>query len=108
VPQQFDGALAKAFPGLRERDAAFGTVQQSRVEVFFERVHLARQRRLGDVQDLRRARHAAEFGDLEKVSQLPNVHGFPKAVSRWRRSGDIALRWRDLRQGQQQSSLREL
>ena len=72
--QQTDRAIAQQCACIGERNATIRPLKQRYSQFILELLHLARQRRLRDVQKGRCTGHAAEFGDLKKKAKLANVH----------------------------------
>ena len=65
------GVLVEPASGCRQRDAARPSFEQFDAEIVFERGDVMAQRRLGDVEPLRRPRQHAGVGNGDEVSDLP-------------------------------------
>ena len=61
-------------PGGRDLDAGAGALEQLQPELALEPAHLLRERGLGDVELLGRAREVAMARDRREVLELPQVH----------------------------------
>ena len=64
-------------PLVGQMDAAALADQQLRAQLVLELAHLPAERRLRHVEVLRRARDAAELGDLGEIVQSPEIQGRP-------------------------------
>jgi hypothetical protein len=58
----------------REQEASSGSLEQLEAQLLLEPPDLPRQRRLGDVEHLRRLRDGAVLGDGDEGFQAPEVH----------------------------------
>ena len=66
--------VEQALAGFGQHHTAAVANQQRDVEVGFQQPDLARQRRLGDVQDQGCLAEAAQFGNADEVFELLEVH----------------------------------
>ena len=69
VKQPLQGAK-HLFPGRRQRDSTFVPVKELDTQAFFQLLYLDGERRLRDMQVIRRSGEIASFGDLEKGSDV--------------------------------------
>ena len=61
-------------PGLGDRNAASGPLDEREADLLLEPPDLLRQRRLGDVLARRRAREVLLVGERDEVAQLAKFH----------------------------------
>src|SRR6185312_6060823 len=66
--------------GLGELDAAPVALQELGSELALDRLYLERQRRLADIQPLRRAGEMQLLGQHHEIAELPEVHGLYAAL----------------------------
>ena len=64
-------------PGLGQADRAAVAVDQRHAQILLEQLDLPAERRLGDVQDLRRAGEIALPRQSDEISELTQIHPAP-------------------------------
>jgi hypothetical protein len=75
--QDAAGVLQQALARFGHAHPAAVAGEQGLPEFDFELAHLPAQRRLGDIEQGGGAREAAQFGDMQKIRELLDVHGYP-------------------------------
>jgi hypothetical protein len=77
-PREYLTRLAQDDFSLRgRRDAGGGPKEQRHSELSLERLNLPRQRRLRDIEHLRRAPKSASINYLDEVAQSSEFHWLP-------------------------------
>ena len=70
-------------PGDGEAHPARQPCQELRAQLVFDTPNLARHRRLRDAEMTRRARNAAQLGDLHEIAEAAEIHSETAAIAAW-------------------------
>ena len=72
--------LGKLLPGLIQHNAVADPVKQLDADLPLQRGDVLAQRRLGDMEQIRRGGDMLVFGQMQKILDVPNVHSAPSII----------------------------